>query len=142
MCLLETTDLHSFQWNFPYPSFPSFPFGNFRMRGTNQYELPICMVHSYVSSSTAEPMFNFYPLNSVLIDRSIYLKCWVFSLFFCFTGTISTCERFLGKSFFNVFHPFPRFQPFLHFLKVTTVDCLRIGWAFLSTIETTIGTVP
>lgn len=102
--------------------FHSFPSGNFKMRGTitNQYELyiyiPVCMVHFYVSSSTAEPMFNCYPLNSVLIDQSIYLKCWVFSLFH-FTGTISTCERFLGKSFFNVFHPFPHFQPFLHFFE-------------------------
>ena len=42
---------------------------------------------------------------------SKYLKCWVFNLF-RFAGTISTCERFLGKSFFNVFHPFPHFQPF------------------------------
>ena len=83
----------------------------------------------------------FYFWSVLSSNWSKYLKCWVFSLF-RFTRTISTCYRFLGNLFFDVFHPFPRFPTVVAFFKVTTVDCLRIGWAFLSTIEAAIVTAP
>lgn len=139
-CLLETTDLHSLQWNSPHfhhflPKWEELINTNYTyMHGAFLCIKFNCRTHvQFLPSEFGTQLHNIWrvvltPFWSLLSSNwSKYLKCWVFSLFFCFTGTISTCERFLGEFFFNVFHPFPQFQPFLHFSRSLLLIVFALG---------------